>query len=212
MRAASAHLVFEGLQRGAFVFELAVQGARRQVEQGGQVVGVVGLLRLGRAGPGARAAPAGGRAGSAARSAAARAAACVAGRLRRGAAAGPGSGRRTSDAAALVERCWGRRTAPRTTPTCAGASNGNWAPCSGMRESTSQQANPRHVAQHRHQAELAQLRPGRVGSVDAQGGAWPRRPEQLSAMSSVSRPWWRHQRLSATPSVGALSEARASMP
>jgi hypothetical protein len=34
----------------------------------------------------------------------------------------------------------------------------------------------------------------------------------VSATSSVSRPWWRHQRASATPSVGALMLARASMP
>ena len=31
-------------------------------------------------------------------------------------------------------------------------------------------------------------------------------------MLPVSKLWWRHQRFSATPSVGAVSEARTSMP
>ena len=35
---------------------------------------------------------------------------------------------------------------------------------------------------------------------------------RCSAMSSASRPWWRHQRARATCSVGELMDARASMP
>ena len=41
-------------------------------------------------------------------------------------------------------------------------------------------------------------------------GAWGKELQSLTA--EVMSPWWRHQRLSATPRVGAVSEARASMP
>ncbi|MNV93330.1 hypothetical protein D3C71_1880100 [compost metagenome] len=40
-RAGTAHLVFQALQRGAFFLELAVQRARRYVQQVGQCLGAV---------------------------------------------------------------------------------------------------------------------------------------------------------------------------
>ena len=67
-----------------------------------------------------------------------------------------------------------------------------------------------HVKARRQLARLGRQRPALLQRDDGARRAADRQ-RQLRCRRS-SRPWWRHQRLSATPRSGAPSEARASMP